>query len=67
MQHPACPVYPVGHWADPPPKQRGMPELSSLQTSLPALNELQQFCEALMWPPSGSTGAPQMLPVGLQL
>jgi len=67
MQQPACPVYPVGHWADAPPKQRGMPELSSLQTSLPALKSLQQFCEALMLPPSGRTGAPQMFPVGLQL
>src|SRR5687768_14339109 len=47
----------------PPPKQRGMPELSSLQTSfIPS----QQFCEALMLPPSRSTGAPQMLPSPLQ-
>jgi hypothetical protein len=46
-----------------PPKQRGIPELSSLQTSfLPS----QQFCEALIEPPSGSTGAPQMFPDPLQ-
>lgn len=36
--------------------------MSSLQTSfLPS----QQFCDALILPPSGSTGAPQMLPVPL--
>jgi hypothetical protein len=44
-----------------------MPELSSLHTSLPTENALQQFCEALMLPPSGRTGAPQMFPTGLQL
>ena len=66
MQQGASPVYPVGHWAEPPPKHRGMPELSSLHTSLPTENALQQFCEALMLPPSGRTGAPQMLPTGLQ-
>ena len=50
----------------PPPKQRGTPEESTLQTSFwPS----QQFCEALMLstPPSGSLPAPQMLPVPLQL
>lgn len=40
-----------------------MPELSSLQTSF---MPLQQFWLALMLPPPGSTGAPQMLPTGLQ-
>src|SRR5687768_1469169 len=60
--------YPVGHSIGhtslgQPPKHRGMPALSSLQTSfLPS----QQFCDALMLPPPGSTGAPQMLPTGLQ-
>jgi len=60
-----------------PPKHRGMPELSSLQTSLPGvitppfeILPLQQSCFALMLPrpPSGSgtTGAPQMFPTGLQ-
>jgi hypothetical protein len=54
-----------------------MPELSSLQTSLPGvitppfeILPLQQSCFALMLPrpPSGSgtTGAPQMFPTGLQ-
>jgi len=63
MQHGAWPVYPVGQVVLPPPKQRGMPDESSLQTSfLPS----QQSCEALIFPPSGSTGAPQMLPTGLQ-
>lgn len=50
----------------PPPKQRGTPEESTLQTSFcPS----QQFCEALTerMPPSGSLPAPQMLPVPLQL
>src|SRR5690242_10426141 len=41
-----------------------MPELSSLHTSfIPS----QQSWEALTLPPSGSTGAPQMLPRPLQL
>ncbi len=59
MQQGATPVYPVGHVPLPPPKQRGMPELSSLQTSfIPS----QQSWEALIFPPSRSTGAPQMFP-----
>ena len=42
-----------------PPKQRGIPLESSLQTSLwPS----QQSCGALMLPPPGSTGAPQVSP-----
>ena len=45
-----------------PPKQRGMPPVSSLQTSF---IPLQQFCDALTAPPSRSTGAPQMLPTPL--
>src|SRR5687767_8804659 len=59
--------YPVGHSIGhtslgQPPKHRGMPALSSLQTSfLPS----QQFCDALMLPPPGNTGAPQMFPTGL--
>lgn len=62
MQHGAVPVKPVGHWLENPPKQRGMPDESSLQTSrMP----LQQFCEALIEPPSRSTGAPQMFPTPL--
>ena len=64
MQHGAWPVYPVGQLPEPPPKQRGMPLLSSLQTAfLPS----QQFCEAFTEPPSRRTGAPQMFPDGLQL
>lgn len=63
MQQGAVPVKPVGHEPDWPPKHRGMPDVSSLQTSF---IPLQQFCEALMAPPSGSTGAPQMFPVALQ-
>ena len=47
---------------EPPPKQRGMPELSGLHT---AFMPLQQSWLALILPPSGSTGAPQMLPTGL--
>src|SRR5215468_1090525 len=73
MQQGASPVYPVGHAVDAPPKQRGMPETSSLQTSLPGPTcppfetcPLQQSMGALVLPPSGSTGAPQMLPTGLQ-
>lgn len=62
MQHGACPVYPVRQLADEPPKQRGMPDESSLQTSF---EPLQQFCDALILPPSGSTLAPQMLPTPL--
>src|SRR5687767_6295502 len=68
QQFGSVPSYPVGQSAGhtsfgQPPKQRGMPALSSLQTSfLPS----QQFCDALMLPPLGSTGAPQMLPTGLQ-
>lgn len=59
MQQGATPVYPVRHEPLLPPKQRGIPELSSLQTSfIPS----QQFCEAFTLPPSRSTGAPQMLP-----
>src|SRR5690606_31188651 len=56
---------PLGSSLSQPPKQRGMPELSTLQTSfLP----LQQFWLALMLsvPPSGSSPLPQMLPVALQ-
>src|SRR5687767_201232 len=48
----------------PPPKQRGMPEVSSLQTSfMPS----QQFWDALTStvPPSRKMVAPQMLPVPL--
>ena len=64
MQHGACPVKPCGHIPEPPPKQRGIPERSSLQTErIPS----QQFCEALMLtdPPSGSRAVPQMLPTPL--
>ena len=39
-----------------------MPPVSSLQTSF---MPLQQFCEALIEPPSRSTGAPQILPTPL--
>ena len=70
MQQGSTPVYPVGHCPQllfgHPPKQRGMPALSRLQTSFwPS----QQACDAftLNVPPSGSgKGAPQMLPTGLQ-
>jgi hypothetical protein len=44
----------VGHWVEPPPKQRWMPFESERQTALPPL---QQSCGALY---------PQMLPGGLQ-
>lgn len=54
---------PVGQLVLKPPKQRGIPAESSLHTSF---MPLQQFWEALMLPPSGSTLAPQMLPTGLQ-
>lgn len=63
MQQGDWPVYPVGQLVPKPPKHRGMPAPSSLQTSF---KPLQQFCDALMLPPSGSTLAPQMLPTGLQ-
>jgi hypothetical protein len=66
MQHGATPVKPVGHGPPgsqlpdgQPPKQRGMPVASSLQT---ALWPSQQSCGALMLPPPGSTGAPQVSP-----
>ncbi len=66
MQHGACPVYPEGQPGNPPPpKQRGMPETSSLQTAfLPS----QQSCDALIItvPPSGSGAVPQMFPTPLQ-
>jgi hypothetical protein len=65
MQQPAWPVYPVGQAVLPPPKHRGIPELSSLQASFcPS----QQAWEALTLkvPPSGKgKGAPQILPTGL--
>jgi hypothetical protein len=59
------PVNPLGQVCEPPPKQRGIPERSSLQTSFfPS----QQFCDALIItvPPSGSGAVPQMLPTPLQ-
>ena len=67
MQHGAWPVYPVGHCPQllfgHPPKQRGMPARSSLQT---AFFPSQQFCEALTSTlPASPSGAPQMLPTGL--
>lgn len=64
MQQPATEAsYPVGQVVDPPPKQRGMPDESSLQT---AFFPSQQSWDAGMCPPSGSTGAPQVAPGGLQ-
>jgi hypothetical protein len=66
MQQGAEPVYPVGHGpfgsqlpVGHPPKQRGIPEESSLQT---ALWPSQQSWGALMLPPPGRTGAPQVSP-----
>jgi hypothetical protein len=57
MQHWGfAPSYPVGQVVEAPPKQRGMPFESSLQT---AFLPLQQSCEAL------APVAPQMLPGGL--
>ena len=63
IQQGATPVYPVRQLAVAPPKQRGIPLESSLQT---AWFPLQQFWGALILPPSGSTEAPQMLPTGWQ-
>ena len=52
-------MYPFGHWVVPPPKQRGMPLESSLQT---ALWPSQQSWGAAMDPPSGRIAAPHSSP-----
>jgi hypothetical protein len=66
MQQGARPVYPVGHCVLPPPKHRGMPALSRLQTSL-CPSQQSWGALTLNVPPSGrGKGAPQMLPTGLQ-
>ena len=65
MQHGDSPVKPDGHMLPGgPPKQRGMPERSSLHASSPP----QQFIDALIIsePPSVNCARPQMLPTPLQ-
>jgi hypothetical protein len=74
MQQGACPVYPKGQLAEPPPKQRGTPEVSSRHVcSTPiTLKPSQQLVSLLTVkippsavrtsPPSSCTGLPQMVP-----